>query len=609
VTDVVDLQAERQARAAPEGGPPSPFALVCSVVSGSVIDRLATHLASQRGEGSEVCAAMEPQQWRASTRGGRASRLRARATAFGRFPLRLLRDAAERAPRALVVTTNPFTLPWVALATRPLHGRPVVPLIYDLYPDALEAAGLAKPTDLSARAIAAVNGWMLRAADGVVFIGDRMAASARERYGEPRAWTVIETGADPEEFGDAALGDDSPGSELERWMEGGLVASYVGNLGHVHDWTTLAAAIREARGLKVVLAASGPGAAFLDRELGDLEHVRVVEPLDDRAWARLLRRTDIALVSLKEAARATSIPSKTFSALAAGCAIWAVVPRDSDVADIIQELDAGVVVEPGQDDAAAASLRAMAEDEARLRAQQANARRAGARRYALSELGRRFGRFVEEVARDTDHGARLKRSLDVVGAATGLVVFGPLLAASAAAVAVDLGRPVFFVQPRAGRDGRTFKLIKLRSMRDAKPGQEGSEHDHLRVTALGRFLRASSLDELPTLVNVLRGEMSLVGPRPLLVRYVDRYSTWQRRRLEAKPGVTGWAQVNGRNALGWDEKFAHDVWYVEHGSVWLDLKILARTVGQVLRRNDISQDGHVSMPEFMGDEAEGAASA
>ncbi|TXD42803.1 sugar transferase [Lujinxingia vulgaris] len=196
----------------------------------------------------------------------------------------------------------------------------------------------------------------------------------------------------------------------------------------------------------------------------------------------------------------------------------------------------------------------------------------------------------------------LKRTMDVVAAGAGLVATAPVLAASAAAVYVTMGRPIFFRQQRPGLGGEPFELIKFRTMRLSAPGQDDIGSEANRITPVGQFLRSTSLDELPTLINVLRGEMSLVGPRPLLMRYLPRYSPEQARRHEVRPGVTGWAQINGRNALSWDQKFALDVWYVDHRSLTLDLKILLGTVGKVFAREGISQSGHATMPEFMGNE-------
>ena len=165
-------------------------------------------------------------------------------------------------------------------------------------------------------------------------------------------------------------------------------------------------------------------------------------------------------------------------------------------------------------------------------------------------------------------------------------------------VRATMGSPVLFRQLRPGLGGRLFVLHKFRSMRSRD--DSGTDSDEHRISRLGAFLRKTSLDELPELWNVLRGEMSLVGPRPLLKEYLDRYSLEQRRRHEAPPGITGWAQVNGRNAIDWDERFAMDIWYVDHQSLWLDLKILSMTLLQALRQKGISRPGHATMPEFTG---------
>ncbi len=194
----------------------------------------------------------------------------------------------------------------------------------------------------------------------------------------------------------------------------------------------------------------------------------------------------------------------------------------------------------------------------------------------------------------------IKRAVDVFVAATLLLVGLPVLLAVAALVAVKLGRPVLFRQRRPGIGGRPFWMVKFRSMRDVRDAAGRLLPDDQRLTRFGRMLRASSLDELPELWNVLRGDMSLVGPRPLLMQYLDRYSPRQARRMEVRPGITGWAQVNGRNALSWEERFELDVWYVDNQSLLLDLKILMLTALRVVQRDGVSAQGHVTMPEFMG---------
>lgn len=197
----------------------------------------------------------------------------------------------------------------------------------------------------------------------------------------------------------------------------------------------------------------------------------------------------------------------------------------------------------------------------------------------------------------------IKRAVDVGVAGTALAAGAPVLGATAAAIAIRMGRPVLFTQERVGKDDEVFVIYKFRTMRDAVGADGQPLPDEDRLTRLGQFLRKSSIDELPQLLNVLKGDMSLVGPRPLLVRYLSRYNTEQRRRHEVLPGITGWTQVNGRNALSWTEKFEHDVWYVDHWSLGLDARILALTLRKVLARADISAEGHATMPEFVGEES------
>lgn len=192
-----------------------------------------------------------------------------------------------------------------------------------------------------------------------------------------------------------------------------------------------------------------------------------------------------------------------------------------------------------------------------------------------------------------------KRALDVLLAGVVLLLTAPVIAVLAAAVRVTMGRPVLFRQLRAGLRGEPFTILKFRTMRDAPPAGSAPSDDE-RLTPLGSFMRRTSLDELPQLWNVLRGEMSLVGPRPLLMEYLGLYSPEQARRHAVRPGITGWTQVNGRNALTWDEKFKLDVWYVDNQSLLLDLRILLRTAVKVVRREGISQPGHATTEYFRG---------
>lgn len=195
---------------------------------------------------------------------------------------------------------------------------------------------------------------------------------------------------------------------------------------------------------------------------------------------------------------------------------------------------------------------------------------------------------------------RIKRGFDFVISLVGLIIASPILLMVAILVRLNLGAPILFRQPRAGLDGEIFEMVKFRTMKDAQDVDGNPLPDEERLTKFGQFLRKSSLDELPELFNVLKGDMSLVGPRPLLVEYLPLYSKEQMRRHEVRPGITGYAQVNGRNNISWAKKFELDVYYVKNYSLGLDLKILAQTVGKVLKQSDISQEGHVTVEKFNG---------
>ncbi len=193
-----------------------------------------------------------------------------------------------------------------------------------------------------------------------------------------------------------------------------------------------------------------------------------------------------------------------------------------------------------------------------------------------------------------------KRAIDILGAGLAVVLLSPVLLVSALVVAVRLGRPVLFKQKRAGYGSRPFNVLKFRSMTDARDPDGALRPDSERLTPLGVFLRESSIDELPSLLNVLKGEMSLIGPRPFIYDYVELYTPEQARRHDVRPGITGWAQVNGRNALSWEEKFRLDVWYVDNVSLWLDIKIVFLTLKKLIRRDGISAPGSATMERFRG---------
>lgn len=195
---------------------------------------------------------------------------------------------------------------------------------------------------------------------------------------------------------------------------------------------------------------------------------------------------------------------------------------------------------------------------------------------------------------------KVKRVVDVVFSIIALAISLPIICLISILIYLIMGRPIFFKQVRPGLHGKPFVLYKFRTMLDLRDQTGKMLPDERRLTSFGRWLRSTSLDELPVLFNVLKGDMSLVGPRPLLMEYLDRYTPEQARRHEVKPGITGWAQINGRNAISWEEKFALDVWYVDNWSLLLDFRIIFLTILKVLKHEGISADGHVTMPEFRG---------
>ncbi len=205
-----------------------------------------------------------------------------------------------------------------------------------------------------------------------------------------------------------------------------------------------------------------------------------------------------------------------------------------------------------------------------------------------------------QVARLAKHSRLIKSLLDQVVAALTLLVLSPLMLIVAIAIYFRLGRPVLFTQPRPGKNGHIFTFYKFRTMTDERDKEGNLLPDEKRLTSFGQFLRKTSLDELPQLWNVLKGDMSFVGPRPLIVRYLDRYNSEQARRHEVKPGITGLAQIKGRNAISWEEKFKLDIWYVDNWSLWLDLKIIFLTVFKVLQQEGINQKGYATSEEFKG---------
>ena len=286
-------------------------------------------------------------------------------------------------------------------------------------------------------------------------------------------------------------------------------------------------------------------------------------------------------------------------------AVPVVTTNATGVVDSLVDGVTGFVVPVGDSDALTSAIRKLLDDpklraqmgqEGRLRAEQ----NFGCEAIWNAHLQLYRGLLVIQQSKSVWRKLKIKRAFDFCLATLGLLLLTPLFLVVSLLVRIMLGRPVFFRQQRPGFHGSFFTLFKFRTMNDGCGADGALLPDAERLTGFGRFLRSTSLDEIPELLNVIRGEMSLVGPRPLLPQYLDRYTAEQKRRHLVKPGITGWAQVNGRNALDWEQKLALDVWYVDHQSFALDMRILAKTLRQVLRRDGITQEGHVTMPEFLG---------
>lgn len=290
---------------------------------------------------------------------------------------------------------------------------------------------------------------------------------------------------------------------------------------------------------------------------------------------------------------------------AAATGIPAIASRIYGLTDAVQDGVTGYLHQPGNWEELANAMGSLAANHSlRLRLGQ-RARERANQDFALQTLTEALLSFyleqlAAEASSSTSFGQTTKRTFDLLIGILALVALSPALAAIAVAIRILLGSPILFRQVRPGYKARPFTCLKFRTMTDKRDAEGQLLSDAERLTPLGQFLRSTSLDELPELINVIRGEMSLVGPRPLLMRYLERYTPEQMRRHDVEAGITGWAQINGRNAASWEQKFAYDVWYVENRSFWLDLKILALTLWKTLQREGISNGEHATMPEFAG---------
>jgi lipopolysaccharide/colanic/teichoic acid biosynthesis glycosyltransferase len=533
-----------------------------------------------------------------------------RVVSFLSFMLTSIR-AAWRAGRVdLVMGTSPpifqAVSAWlVALVRR----RPLLLEIRDLWPEFAISLGV-----LRSRALISLSRWL----EGFLY-----ARAAHLLVNSPAYRDyLIDKGVPPDKITliangvDVAMFDPDASGERVRQALGvtdKFVVTYAGALGLANDIETIlraAARLGEYKQIHFLLVGDGKERARLESRARELNvaNVTFAGARPKSEMPELLAASDACVATLKNIAMfRTTYPNKVFDYMAAGRPT--VLAIDGVIRQVVEAARAGVFVPPGDDRALAETVLSLSAD-----------------RQLTADMGRRARAYVVEhfdrQQQANDFAALLKRLtasrqrrfsvlsyrragkrlLDLSLTLPALIVLAPLFLLLALLVRVKLGSPILFRQRRPGINGRAFTLLKFRTMTDARDKDGRLLPDAERLTRFGRFLRATSLDELPELFKVLKGDMSLVGPRPLLMEYLDRYTPEQARRHEVKPGLTGWAQVNGRNALAWEDKFKLDVWYVDRVSFWLDMKILVLTLIRLIKREGISAEGHATMPFFLGSE-------
>jgi lipopolysaccharide/colanic/teichoic acid biosynthesis glycosyltransferase len=504
-------------------------------------------------------------------------------------------------PAVMYAYHPPLTVGVAAGLIRLLRRIPVVYDIQDMWPDTLRATGMLN-NEGALGIVASVCQWVYKRVDHIAVLSPGFKKLLVQR-GVPQAKIdVIYNWADEASLTapQGQLPAAFPSAEKFRIL-------FAGNMGKAQalDAVLNAALLLQQHESRVcfVLLGGGVEVSRLVKQAAELRLSNVVflPPVPMAEVGTLLNAADALLVHLrKDPLFEITIPSKTQAYMAAGKPLLMAV--DGDAANLVRESGAGVVAASEDPQLLAASAEALAAMAPEALAQMGAKAQRHYRDHLSLQIGvQRFGVLFSRLsARRT---FVMKRAFDVFLAAVALLLFAIPLVLLTWQVSRKLGKPVFFRQVRPGRGGRPFEMVKFRTMTDARDASGQLFPDAERLTPFGRFLRSSSLDELPELWNVLKGEMSLVGPRPLLTEYMPLYSAEQARRHDVRPGITGWAQVNGRNALSWEEKFKLDVWYVDNRTLWLDIKILWLTVRKVLVRDGISAAGEATMPRFTGSAA------
>jgi len=515
--------------------------------------------------------------------------------------------ALIRKPDVMYVYHPPITVGFAAAVIGFLRRTPFVYDIQDLWPDTVAASGMmSNPASLGL--LGKLCKFVYRRASRITVLSPGFKETLVARGVSPGKMDVIYNWCDETALKSTSL----PVARLGRTDRFCILFAGTMGLAQGLDSVLLAAQICRTTVpvAEFLFMGGGVDRSRLERmaEEMQLDNVRFLPRQPMQAMGSILAGADALLVHLKDDPLfRITIPSKTQAYLAAGKPILMGVRGDA--ADLVKQSQSGVLCEPGNPQSIADAVKELVDlGPERLAAMGHNGRAFYDCELSVSIGAKEFDRVfraVGELARCIRYrqsGWRfwVKRAFDSSVALCGLIVLSPIFIGISVLVWLSMGQPVLFRQLRPGRFARPFWLLKFRTMSERRDVDGKLLPDAERLTSVGRFLRATSLDELPQLWNVLRRDISFVGPRPLLMEYLPRYSSEQVRRHDVMPGITGWAQVNGRNAIDWDKKFEHDVWYANHWSLCLDIRILFLTIRQVSRRQGISSTNHATMPEFMG---------
>ena len=535
-----------------------------------------------------------------------------RSWTFLRFAFRSVILALTLDYDVVFATSTPLTAALPGIVARWLRRKPFVFEVRDLWPELPRAMGV-----LRNPLVLLMMDWLefvaYHSANSCVALSPGIARGITRR-GVPESRVVTApNGCDLDLFApDAAR----PLPEILGLPADAFVATFTGAHGVANGLAAVldaAAELRMRGRTDILLVFIGDGKdkpALIERAHREkLDNCLFVDPMPKKALAQFLcRRANVGLMILANvpAFYYGTSPNKFFDYLASGLPVLVNYP--GWMAEMVTAQGAGVVVPPQDPVAFADALMQMADARAATAEMGPRGRDLAKHQFLQATLAQRCVSVMESAAAmrsDKEISAYRrwgKRGLDLVALLAAWPFVLPVVIVVALVVWLRMGSPVFFRQVRPGYKAKPFTLLKFRTMNSLRDEQGGLLSDEKRLTKLGALLRRYSVDEIPQLWNVLKGEMSLVGPRPLLQQYLDRYTPEQTRRHEVKPGITGWAQVSGRNALDWGERFRLDIWYVEHWSLRLDAKIIWKTVRNLLKREGISQRGHATMPEFMGND-------